>query len=415
MKTLLNAYQDMASALMPLSGVWRSTPDAVHCVLNKPVYSPSDHPRFSQSAMDGYVVHNDDLGPTQEPLALGGTIQAGDPEPSPVLAGRPQRIFTGGAIPKDGAAVRIQENVERLGSGTVQWQDHLAQDANIRRQGSDIQMGASLLSAGHSLTECDLALLANLQIQQVFVHRLPRIGLMTTGNELVDFNGQEPTFGQVVDGNQVFLSHHLERMSHSLKRFRLTDDRTETARVVFDAIDELDVLVTCGGMSVGDFDVLGQLLRDRGDTLFYKVAVKPGKPILLSRIGETIVVGLPGNPISTLVGYHLFVRPALRLLAGNPNPFPSSKQGILKTELGVGGSRVECLRAHVDRSGAVSVAEHQGSAALSGLINCNALVIRAPESTSKRPGDSVPVHRFNDPENGCSLAEFESQIWPMWS
>ena len=261
MKTLRRAYQDMATAISPLNGVWLRTPDAVGCVLSEPVRAPADHPRFSQSAMDGYVVHETDLGPTQEPLLVGGSIQAGDAKPSPVLAGRPQRIFTGGAIPEGGAAVRIQENVQQLDSGAVQWQDHLSEDANIRRQGGDIQKNELLLNRGHSLTDSDLALLANLQIQEVNVHRLPSVGLMTTGNELVDFDGPPPMFGQVVDGNQVFLTHQIQRMSKSVQRFRLTDDPAETQRVFVDAIADLDVLVTCGGMSVGDFDILGKTLR----------------------------------------------------------------------------------------------------------------------------------------------------------
>ena len=414
MDTLLIAYEKMARELTALDEQWRHTPAAVNAILRKPVYATADYPRFSQSAMDGYVVHASDLSPTEIPMEVSGLIQAGDSEPTPLKPQQPCRIFTGGPIPNGGAAVRIQENVELLESGKIRWNDHISEGANIRYQGSDIRMNQMLLPAGHQVSSADLALLANLQIKEVSVCRKPKIGLMTTGNELVDFEGEPPLFGQVVDGNQVFLSHHLTPISERLISVRLNDDVQTTRHALTETVRELDLLITCGGMSVGAFDVIGQLLRERGETLFYKVAVKPGKPILLSRLGNTIIVGLPGNPISTFVGYYLFVQPVLKLLQGSQRPFPTSTACTLKSPLAAGGSRLEFLRAHVDGDGDVTLSQKQGSAALSGLVHCNSLVIRAPNAVAKSIGETVQVYRFTDPGNECSLSFFRDRVWPSW-
>ena len=415
MNTLLSAYRMMINHLNPLESVQIDIQSAQGCVLADTVHANREYPPFSQSAMDGYVVHRDDLNPTSKPLYVGGMIQAGASKLVPVQSGRPQRIFTGAPIPPGGEAVRIQENVEQVDSTHVQWRRSVDSGANIRHRGHDIHAGDALWFAGHVLSAADVVPLANLQIKTVPVHRVPRVGIVTTGDELIPFQGVPPTLGEVVDGNFIFLQHMLSRDAKLLHTMDRISDQLSSVSSVLESLHDLDLLITCGGMSVGDFDVLGKVLRERSNPLFYKVAVKPGKPIMVSSAGQTTIVGLPGNPVSTFVGYHLFVRPALRILKGHPLPLPSSRQFRLKTAIGPGGKRLEFLRAHVDRFGDVSVAAKQGSGSISGLIDCNALVVRPPSSDELSAGQEVPVYCFDDEQSLSSLPEFEDQIWPLWS
>ena len=415
MNSLLDAYRIMERDLKILPKERIDSRLSVGRVLAEPIYAPRDYPHFSQSAMDGYVVHRDDLGPTTEPLQIAATIKAGETDLVPVRPKCPQRIFTGAPIPEDGAAVRIQENVVRSESGTVEWTDNLPAGSNIRQRGTDIRQGQALFQKGHAIITSDLAVLTNLQIKEVLVHRLPSIGLLTSGDELISFEGAPPRDGEVVDGNRGYLAHQLSSHAEELAEFGVVTDSEVSVTSTLDDANRLDLIVACGGMSVGDYDVLGQVVRASTKTLFYKVAVKPGKPILLGQRTHGLLIGLPGNPVSVFVGYYLFVLPILKRLKGDSSAFPWASDHILATAMEKGGARLEFLRGRVDRFGRVSIFSHQGSAAISGLNSCNCLVVRPAHAEAKKIGDKVSVYRLDGWCQGCSFDDFKAYVWPKWS
>lgn len=415
MNSLLDAYGIVERCLNSLPEERIDSRLAVGRVLAEPVCAPRDYPHFSQSAMDGYVVHRDDLGPTTEPLHVAATIKAGETNLVPVRPKCPQRIFTGAPIPEDGAAVCIQENVIRNQDGTVEWMKALRAGANIRQRGADIQQGQLLFPKGHVVITSDLAVLTNLQIKEVLVHRLPTVGLLTSGDELVSFDGAPPRDGEVVDGNRGYLAHQLSPYAEELAEFGLVTDSEVSVSSTLNDANKLDLIVACGGMSVGDYDVLGQVVRASTKTLFYKVAVKPGKPIFFGQRTHGLLIGLPGNPVSVFVGYYLFVLPVLKRLKGDRSPFPWARDHILATAMDKGGSRLEFLRGHVDRFGRVSIFSRQGSAAISGLNSCNCLVVRPAHAKAKTIGDQVSVYRLDECWQGCSFEDFKADVWPKWN
>ena len=280
----------------------------------------------------------------RQDVPVGGLIAAGQNETPIVYPGAPVRIFTGAAIPP-GGSLFIQEDIKQMADGKINWDNPVKQHANIRLKGEDVVKGAKLLDCGDMIDAPALLSLANLRVQKVSVFRRPRIALATSGSELIAVDGPEPTRSQVVDGNRVFLSHQLGTDGDLIKVFPRLQDTADAVEHFINNISSFDVVVCCGGMSVGQFDILGQKLRGLGHIMIDRVAVQTRKSLFSLGISDKPYLLDYLEILSTFVGYELFVRPLLRLLTGETKVFPGI-QAPRCHPLSANGSRLNFLRAH---------------------------------------------------------------------
>jgi len=351
-------------------------------------------PGFDNSAMDGYAARSSELPAT---LPIGGVVAAGQPHDEPVPQHSALRIFTGAPLPADLDTVVMQEAVTLDG-------DRVTLPASppgehIRRAGEDIAIGEPVLTAGTRLGAWDLGVLAALGVHSVPVARAPRVALIATGDELVDV-ATVPGPGQLVDSSMHALAALVTEAGGVAHRLGIARDELSVIGELIASALAYDVVITTGGVSVGDRDHVHAALAHAGVTLeLWKVAMKPGKPFsfgIRSAPGTAVrpVFGLPGNPVSTVVAFELFLRPALLAMQGAR----TIERPRARVQL-VGGHRKAVGRAHYLRAHVVREAAHlvatphakQGSAMLSSLVGCNALVELAAELTEVLPGGSVPA------------------------
>jgi molybdopterin molybdotransferase len=349
-------------------------------------------PGFDNSAMDGYAVRSADLPGT---LPVAGVVAAGQLDVEPVPAGAAVRIFTGAPMPPGADTVVIQEDATRDG-------DRVALPAapigdNVRLTGEDVAIGEIVLAAGTRLGPWDIGLLAALGIASIPVARAPRVALIATGDELVDVTAT-PGPGQLVDSSVHALAALVRESGGVADRLGIARDDLASLADRFAASLGYDVVITTGGVSVGDRDYVRAALSAAGITLeLYKIAMKPGKPFAFGmRAGPhpAPVFGLPGNPVSTIVAFELFLRPALLAMQGatvteRPQATVRVAGGYRKQ-----AGRAHYLRARVARDGEQLIASphpKQGSAMLSSLVGCNALVVVGAEVTELLPGAPAPA------------------------
>ncbi len=358
-------------------------------VLASDLAAPRGLPGFDNSAMDGYAARSAELPGT---LAIAGVVAAGEPRTEPVPPGHVVRIFTGAPLPADLDTVVIQENVtvvgDRVTLPAARAGDH------VRRAGEDLAVGEPVLRAGTRLGAWQLGVLAALGIARVPVAHKPRVAIVATGDELVDVT-IPPGPGQLVDSSAHALDALVREAGGIPHRLGIAGDTLDALAVMLATALTYDVVITTGGVSVGDRDHVRAALEAAGVTLeLYKVAMKPGKPFSFGRRGAIPVFGLPGNPVSTVVGFELFLRPALLAMQGavtveRPRAPVELAAGYRKS-----AGRAHFLRAHVVREGARLLARphaKQGSAMMSSMIGCNALVELAAELTEIPPGGTAPA------------------------
>jgi len=349
-------------------------------------------PGFDNSAMDGYAVRSAELPGT---FAIGGVIAAGDVPGAPVPPGTALRIFTGAPMPAELDTVVMQENAT-VDAGKVTLPAAPVGD-HVRRRGEDLAIGEAVIAAGTRITAWHLGVLAALGVTRVPVATAPRVAVIATGDELVDVS-TEPGPGQLVDSSVhalVALIEDAGGTAHPLGIAR--DDLASLAAMISQAL-AYDVVITTGGVSVGDRDhVRAALAAASVEPELYKVAMKPGKPFSFGlRHGadgtRTPVFGLPGNPVSTIVVFELFLRPALLAMQGAAAPQRPRAPVQLPRGYRKQAGRAHYLRANVVRDGASLIAHphaKQGSAMMSSLVACNALVELPAELTELPPGAST--------------------------
>ena len=383
-----------------------------------------DVPGFDNSAMDGYAVSAADLagasreGPVALPLA--SESRAGGPLPSPLVRGTAARIFTGAPMPEGADAVVMQEDVERRGDGIEERSGvtvgrHLPPSAgvgmpsrsgatdviaffaaprpgkHVRRRAEVLARGQALFDAGDAIGVGEIGVLASQGFAQVPVHRRPRVALLSTGDELREI-GEPPRPGSLVDSNAHALAAAVrEAGGVPLVLPRAPDDRGLLLDAVRAGLAGADVLVTCGGVSVGEYDLLHEVFREAGvEEVFWKVRIKPGKPLRFGLFGRGAlrsvpVIGLPGNPVSALLIFEIFVRPGLRRMLGDRRPFRDVVGVELASPLSAPGARTELVRATLERrEGRAPLAlpkRDQGSGNLTSLVGLDALVI-VPEGSA---------------------------------
>jgi molybdopterin molybdotransferase len=363
--------------------------DARGRVLADDVRAARALPIFDNSAMDGYAARSAELPAT---LPVVGMVAAGQVMTETVPPGVAIRILTGAPMPAGLDTVVIQEDAKVDGAAVSLPASPVGE--NLRRAGEDIVAGEVAVAGGTRLGAGELALLAALGLVEVSVRRAPRVALITTGDELVDITTQ-PLPGQIVDSSSHMLGALVHQVGGVASYFGISkDDPIAMAAMIASAMDH-DVVITTGGVSVGDRDHVRGALAAAGVTLeLWKVAMKPGKPFSFGMNDKVPVFGLPGNPVSTFVAYELFVRPALAAMQGLTVTQRARAPVHLVRGYRKQAGRAHYLRAKVVRNGEYLIAHphpKQGSAMLTSLIGCNALVELAADATEILPNSIVPA------------------------
>ena len=344
-------------------------------------------PAQDLSAMDGYAIRFADL---PGPFTLIGESAAGHGFAGAVGAGETVRIFTGAAMPNGADTVLVQEEASREGTRVILAGDGpSAPGRNVRHKGLDFSDGDLLVTRGERLTPARIALAAIAGHGTLLVNRRVRVAILTTGDELVP-PGAPVDAGQVPEANGVMLAAHLGDLPVDLSLPAILPDQLDLITGAIAAINA-DIIVTIGGASVGDHDLIRPAIEAAGGTIdFWRVALRPGKPMLAGRIGSTVILGLPGNPVSAFVTAHLFLRPLIAALAGAANPLPRTTMALLGEPLPANDQRQDYLRARWATGRVISAAK-QDSSLLQTLAQADCLIVRAPFAPAVEPGEMVPI------------------------
>jgi molybdopterin molybdotransferase len=374
--------------------------DAAHTrVLARDVAALRTQPPQAMSAMDGYAVRAADASAVAARLKVIGEVAAGRPFEKTVGAGEAVRIFTGGVIPDGADAVIIQEDTV-VESGGITITEAARQGRHIRPAGIDFRKGDVLLAKGTRLADRDLSLAAGMNYPQLAVHRRPKVAILATGDELV-MPGVTPGPGQIVYSNGYALRALARAEGAETIDLGIAADTVEaTTSGIRRARDSgADILITTGGASVGDHDLVKQSLEAEGVTMaFWRIAMRPGKPMMHGRLGAMRVIGLPGNPVSSYVCGFLFLVPLIRALSGRGTIHHARETALLGRDLGANDLREDYLRARLERraDGALiaTPVEHQDSSLLGNLAAARALVIRAPFAPAAATGSPCDILRL---------------------
>jgi molybdopterin molybdotransferase len=372
---------------------------AYHRVLARDVAALRTQPPQAMSAMDGYAVRSADAADTTARLKVIGEVAAGRPFEKKIGAGEAVRIFTGGVIPEGADAVIIQEDTVVDGS-SIGITEAAVAGRHIRPAGVDFRKGDVLLAGGIRLTDRDLSLAAAMNYPELAVRRRPKVALLATGDELV-MPGSTPGPGQIVYSNGYAL-RALARAegAETIDLGIAADTLKATTEGIRRARDSgADVLITTGGASVGDHDLVKQSLEAEGVAMaFWQIAMRPGKPMMHGRLGPMRVIGLPGNPVSSYVCAYLFLVPLIRMLSGRKSIHHTSETALLGRDLAANDRREDYLRARLaERPDGALIAtpvDHQDSSLLGNLAAARALVIRPPFAPAAAAGSVCTILRL---------------------
>ena len=390
---VLDEAEPLAAEPVPLM-------DAAGRVLAADLAARRTQPPADVSAMDGYAVRADDVANAPARLKVVGEVAAGRPFAGGVAAGEAARIFTGGVMPPGADTVVMQELTRREGASVIV-EKPARRGRNVRAAGLDFHAGEVLLTKGRHLTGRDVALAASMNHAALPVHRRPRVAIVATGDELVP-PGTEPGPGQIVYSNVYSLAAVVRSEGAEAIDLGVVPDRLEaTIAMVRRARDlAVDVLVTAGGASVGDYDLVQPALAAEGLTLaFWKVALRPGKPLLFGRLGGMRVLGLPGNPVSAYVCAFLFLVPLIRRLTGREGLESPTESAILGGDLAANDERTDYVRSTLRRDGDGQLIATpfplQDSSMSLPLAKADCLVIREPYAPSATAGSYCRIVRLD--------------------
>jgi molybdopterin molybdotransferase len=355
-------------------------------------------PPADVSAMDGYAVRSADVANAPVRLKVIGEVPAGRPFTAKIGAGETARIFTGGFVPEGADTVVVQEQTNRDGDW-VEVQKPTAKGRNVRRRGLDFRQSEALLPAGHRLTARDLALAAGMNHPLLPVYRQPKIALFATGDELVP-PGTEPGPGQIVYSNGFALAALARAEGAAVTDLGIVNDTMQaTITAIRDARGlAADILVTTGGASVGDYDLVQKAFAAEGMELsFWKIAMRPGRPLMHGRLGGMHVLGLPGNPVSSYVCAFLFLVPLIRRMSGRDDLVPPVESAVLGVDLPENDERADYLRARLKAGSNGLIATPfpvQDSSMMVPLANADCLVIREPYAPPAKTGSRCAIVKF---------------------
>lgn len=383
--------------LDPVQGSERvSLRAALGRVLADAIVCPCNVPNRDNSAMDGYALRGEDLdteGDTR--LRVAGTAFAGKPFDGAVPRGECVRIMTGAVMPKGCDTVVMQEHV-RVDDDRISFGPGVKRGQNVRAAGEDLRAGQAVFPAGHPVKPADLGLIASLGIGEVQVYRKLRVAFFSTGDELASI-GQPLLPGQVYDSNRYTLFGMLARLGVEIIDMGVVRDDPELLRQALqEAAARADVILTSGGVSVGEADYMKQLLNELGQVVFWKIAMKPGRPLAFGKIGHAHYFGLPGNPVSVMVTFYQFVRDAMLVLMGQPDPHPLPLlDAICVGALRKAPGRTEFQRGvmFLDDDGRWKVRPvgNQGSGVLRSMSEANCFIVMPEACGSVDAGSTVRV------------------------
>jgi len=394
------AREAIRACLVPVQGIERvATRAALGRVLAQDVVPSFDVPAHDNSAMDGYAVRAADLQPAAETaLKEIGTALAGRAFAGSVGAGECVRVMTGAVMPAGTDTVVIQE-VVRAEGGRVAIPTGQKAGQNVRLAGEDLKAGAAVLRAGHAVTPADLGLMASLGMAEVSVRRRLRVAFFSTGDELASI-GAPLGAGQVYDSNRYTLYGMLSRMGVELLDMGVVRDDPAALEAAFrTAAASADVVITSGGVSVGEADFVKQLMAKLGEVLFWKIAMRPGRPMAFGRIGGAALFGLPGNPVAVMVTFYQFVRDALLHLSGRTGDLALPMLRVPAAEaLRKVPGRTEYQRAILARDASgetrVRVTGGQGSGVLRSMSEANCFIVLEHDRGRVAAGEMVSVQLF---------------------
>ncbi len=376
MLTYDEALARILSRVARLTAVTTALSDALGLVLAEDIAAPGNLPPFANSSMDGFAVRAVDVQTVPVTLPVMGDIAAGTLSLPTLAPETALRIMTGAPLPEGADAVVPVEDTEGRGSEVV-IRATATPGQCVRPAGEDVTAGSLVLTAGTRLRPAEIGMCAALGRASVLAHPRPRVALIGTGDELVE-PGQPLQFGQIYNSNTYALAAQVADAGGMVTQQVQARDTPEALRDAFDACAGADVLLTSGGVSVGDYDHVKAVFAERGTVDFWRAAIRPGKPIAFGQWGKTLFFGLPGNPVSALVTFELFARPALRKMLGQTEVRRPIVQARLLEEASHTPGRQSFLRALVTREGGevlVRPVGQQGSGMLRSLTLANALLI----------------------------------------
>lgn len=390
MISLAQAQAQLIALASPLPQEVVSLPEAIGRWAAAPVLAKRTQPTRDLSAMDGYAIAHSGL---PGPWRLIGESAAGLGFLGTAGAREAVRIFTGAPLPPGTDTIIIQEDVTREGDLVTIAPDLAVPFAqHVRPAGGDFITGTTLIETGDLLTPARIALAAGGGHGSLPVRRRPRLDILSTGNELVP-PGAAVGEDQIPETNAIMLAALVRDLRCTVQSPGIVRDDLDALTSAIRASDA-DILVTCGGASVGDHDLVRPALAQAGAELdFWKVAMRPGKPLMAGKRGRQIVLGLPGNPVSAYVTAFLFLRPLIASLSGAADPLPRSVTAVLDTPLPATGNRTDHIRA-VEQGGRVSAVGINDSAALRALAAANALIVRAAGAPAANAGEQVETLRL---------------------
>jgi molybdopterin molybdotransferase len=393
---ILDAIRPLAAETIPIQQTHgRVTAEELAARLN--------HPPDPVSAMDGYALSSQDVGDMPIRLRKIGVSRAGERFKGRLEPGACIRIFTGAVVPEGADVIALQEDSEEEGQEVV-IREAAPKGRFIRKAGMDFSVGQLLIPAGRAITARDLGLLASSGHAEVAVRRRPRVAILSTGDELVP-PGAIPGPDQIVGSNGIALAAAVQSWGAEAVEIGIAADQTSAIAEAADRAKGSDILITSGGASVGDHDLVQAGIAARGfEPAFWRIAMRPGKPLMFGHIGELPVLGVPGNPVSALVCAMLFLKPALRKMLGMAHVEPEFDRARLSVAMGPNDQREEYGRGRLERGedGVLRVTPFgaQDSAMQALLAHADCLIRRAPHAPAAAEGDEVEVIRLDLTEGG---------------
>jgi molybdopterin molybdotransferase len=408
LRSVDSARETIVGAVAHLSAMTVAIDDALGLVLAEDVRAPLDVPPFANSAMDGYAVIASDTVPASAASPVGleviGEAPAGVACPIAVESGTAIRIMTGAPIPRGADAVVRFEDVEEppaathlKGRRSILVSRMARKQDNIRPAGEDVEAGQMVLSVGTPIRPAEIGMLASMGCAEIRVHRRPRIAVLATGDELVAPGGALGP-GQIYNSNTSTICALVRRTGGESVALGIARDTTEDLRRSLRHLLDIDLILTTGGVSVGDYDLVKHVLQREGIVDLWQVRIKPGKPLAFGSLDEVPLIGLPGNPVAAAVAFEQFARPAIQRMLGHRAPSIPTVQARLLDRIENRGGRRHFVRARTwlqDGSYVSTRAGRQGSAIMTSLVNGNSLVVVPEDCPVAEPGMMVEAQMLD--------------------
>jgi len=394
MISVAQALEQITSAFSPLPTERVGLADALGRVLSDDVASRITQPPSDVSAMDGYAVRAADVVTVPVTLRRIGESAAGQAFDGRLSAGQAVRIFTGAPVPDGADAIVIQENTETAGEDVLVRQG-APSGKFIRPAGLDFAEGRVLLSAGRVMTARDVGIAAAMNVPWLSVRRRPRVAVLATGDELV-MPGEPRARDQIISSNSLAVAAYVRVLGGEPVNLEIASDNVEVLRTLIAGARGADMLVTIGGASVGEHDLVRRVLDADGlELAFHRVAMRPGKPLIFGRLGPLAVLGMPGNPVSAGVSAVIFLKPAMEAMLGTSGDGGPPPTALLGRDLDANDERQDYLRAtlanDVDGNPVATPDVRQDSSMMAIFADADCLVVRSPQAAPARAGERVEI------------------------